>query len=464
MVPSRPNAVRWLLSLVGVLVALVAVAVPASAAPDKIVTGSRERCDPEESPPTSGGRCPLLGTLPGMVALLDAREPDAFLAQFCGGTLIDPTHVLTAAHCTGGTMDVLVGQTDLSGGGGQRIRVVSQYVHPGFALGRIVDDIAVLRLAAPASDSAVPLLTGDDATLAPPGTEAQLLGWGDMTVAPDDNEFPDTLRTIVLPIVDDGECRAVLLDYAADSEVCAGVGTSTVPAADACQGDSGGPLLVTVGEERRQVGLVSRGPTCGESPTAYTDVRAYSSFIAFTQSLDTPRFSDTAGSAHEVAIELAGARGIIDGDAGRFRPGDPVSRGAAAKVVAGALGLSERPGPSRFRDTAGSVFEGWINAAAEAGLLNGFSDGTFRPGVNLTRAQVATVLTNALGLQPREGDEFSDVGGPPHGPNIYALVDAAITVGFDDGTYRPGLNVSRGQLATFLVRGVPSLRFPPFET
>lgn len=450
MPPLRSAAVRWSVSLLAALVPLAGIAAPAGAGNDKIVTGTAERPGP--------------GTLPGMVALLDAGEPDPFNGQFCGGTLLDSLHVLTAAHCLGGQIDVLVGQPNLRGSGGQRIRVVSQYAHPGFELGRIYHDLAVLRLATPASGPTVALLPGGSTDLAAPNTAAELFGWGGLNVDEQNQVFPEDLRTISLPIVADDACLGPLEgDYDAATELCAGSGNAAAPNADACRGDSGGPLLVTVQSQRQQVGVVSRGPTCGQSPTAYTDVRQYSAFLSFTQSLTAARFGDTAGSVHELSIEVAGARGIIEGNGGLFRPGDPVSRGAAAKIVAGALGLAERPGTSRFSDTGGNVFEGWINAAVDAGILSGFSDGTFRPALNLTRAQVATLLANALRLTPRNGDEFSDVGGPPHGPNIYGLVDAAITVGFDDGTYRPALNVSRGQLATFLVRGVPALRFPPFE-
>jgi hypothetical protein len=308
------------------------------------------------------------------------------------------------------------------------------------------------------------IATPSDSVAAAAGDTAELFGWGGLRVDEAVQSFPDDLRTIALPVVADDACVGPLQgDFDAVTEICAGTGTIRNPAPDACRGDSGGPLVVTLNSERRQVGVVSRGPTCGQSPTAYTDVRTYPEFLAFTRGLTAARFTDTAGSVHELAIEVTGARGIIEGNGGRFRPGDAVSRGAAAKIVAGALGLTERPGASRFSDTAGNVFEGWINAAVDAGILSGFPDNTFRPGVSLTRAQVATLLANALRLTPRDGSEFSDVGGPPHGPNVYALVDAAITVGFDDGTYRPGLNVSRGQLATFLVRGVPALRFPPAE-
>jgi hypothetical protein len=463
----RSRLARWSVSVLVATVAWTAAASPATAGADrhgeKIVTGSAQKCERDAPTSSSGGPCPDLGSLPGMVALVDASQPDNFLGQFCGGTLIDAFHVLTAAHCLGGTIDVLVGTSSLAGGG-QRVRVVSQYGHPGFELGRVFHDLAVLRLGSPVSGPVVELLGPADTAEAAPATPAELFGWGGLNVDEGQQAFPDDLRTVALPIAEDGACSSVLQgDYDSASEVCAGVGTIREPAADACRGDSGGPLLVVTSAGRRQVGVVSRGPTCGQSPTAYTDVRAFADFLTFTRSLTAAAFTDTAGSVHEVSIEVAVREGIIEGNDGRFRPGDPVSRGAAAKIVAGALGFAERPGPSQFTDTAGNVFEGWINAAVDGGLMQGVTPTRFDPGANLTRAQVATLLARALRLQPREGDEFVDVGGPPHGPNIYALVDAAVTVGFDDGTYRPGFNVSRGQLATFLVRGVPSLRFGPAE-
>lgn len=472
MAPIRPGASRRLVAVLAALLVAGVLAPPAAVAVqrEKVVTGN--------------GAGPDAGTLPGMVALLFAGDPDRANAQFCGGTLLDPTHVLTAGHCADVPfIDVLAGTTSLASGG-QRIRVLSRYAHPGFDLGSIFHDVAVLRLAAPVSGVTPITLAGrppeGEADVAAPGAQGAVYGWGGLNVTDDDgNEtgslpLPDDLRTVGLPIVADGVCDEFAggfdVYFDGPSEVCAGagsgfLGTGGDPAADACFGDSGGPLVVPAGGGTVQVGVVSRGPTCGRSPTIYTDVRAYEQFLSFTTALGSARFRDTQGSVHEISIERAAASGVIDGNNGLFRPNDSVSRGAAAKVVALAIGLPVPTGdcPTGFSDTASSVFRCYIKAMVDAGLLRGFSDGTFRPGVNLRRDQAATLLAQALTLPAAGPCEFPDAQSPPHGENICALVAAAVTAGLIDGTYGSRLNVSRGQLATFLVRRAPSLRFAPIE-
>jgi hypothetical protein len=355
--------------------------------------------------------------------------------------------------------------------------VVAQYVHPGFDLGAAPHDIAVLRLAEPVSSPYMVVARPQDTDVAPPGTVGAVYGWGTLQVTDDDGSprFPPSsvLRMAPIPVVADSTCAGFGGDPTqfihAPSELCAGAGSGygasdEAPAADACFGDSGGPLVVSTGDFNAEIGLVGRGPTCGRSPTVYTDVRPFADFIDFTRSVRSSRFVDIADTIHEVSIERAAAAGVITGNNGRFAPADPVTRGAAAKMLAGALGLRERPGPSGYQDVDVTTFEGWINAATDAGVMSGFSDGTFRPGVEISRGQVASIIRRALGLPERSGSQFSDVDGSgTHDGSIYALVDAAITTGFFDGTYRPGLDVTRGQLSTFLVRGMPRLLFPPSD-
>ena len=94
-------------------------------------------------------------------------------------------------------------------------------------------------------------------------------------------------------------------------------------------------------------------------------------------------------------------------------------------------------------------------------ILQGYPDGTFRPGNVLTRGQAATVLTGiadtlGLGLETNVPHAFLDDGGP-HGPDLDRLHAAGIIAGFDDGTVGPSLAVSRAQLASMLVRFVTNL-------
>ena len=116
-------------------------------------------------------------------------------------------------------------------------------------------------------------------------------------------------------------------------------------------------------------------------------------------------FSDvSAGQAEYAYIETAYQRGIMSGYAdGRFRPGGSVTRSQAAKTVAVAAGWQlKSPAKASFRDVpAGSAFYGYVEAAYAHGLLDGYADGTFRPGNSITRAQSCKLLYNFV----TDGDE-----------------------------------------------------------
>src|SRR6185295_10385141 len=88
---------------------------------------------PGDPPQIVGGGPNTTTNFPWMAAILLADEPDPFLAQFCGGTLIDPRYVLTAAHCitnfdtlTANDIQVVLGETNLDNvAPGDRIDVTS---------------------------------------------------------------------------------------------------------------------------------------------------------------------------------------------------------------------------------------------------------------------------------------------------------------------------------------------------
>jgi hypothetical protein len=116
------------------------------------------------------------------------------------------------------------------------------------------------------------------------------------------------------------------------------------------------------------------------------------------------------------------------------------------------------PGPGDvtrvFSDVAGSAHLEAIRWIFEHGITGGFSDGTFRPGQAVTRGQMASFLDRALGLPEAAPGGFSDTAGTTHEAAIDRLVAAGITVGFSDGTFRPGQAVTRGQMASFLHRAL----------
>ncbi|HIG31134.1 MAG TPA: serine protease [Verrucomicrobiales bacterium] len=206
-----------------------------------------------QSPPQHivGGQEAEPGAWPWMVALATRGIDDFSEAQFCGGSLIHPYWVVTAAHCLDGQsaaeIDVLIGVHDLKQSNSpdvRRIEVVEMLVHPsweGFSTeGSVLDaDIALLRLRSPVMDRAVlPLV--HDAGLLVSGKNARALGWG---LTSDEGEPSPLLREVLLPLVANSVVDAT---GAYDSPLSPDVIAAGFKAGgkDSCSGDSGGPLII----------------------------------------------------------------------------------------------------------------------------------------------------------------------------------------------------------------------------
>ncbi|MEP7123708.1 MAG: S-layer homology domain-containing protein [Byssovorax sp.] len=116
-------------------------------------------------------------------------------------------------------------------------------------------------------------------------------------------------------------------------------------------------------------------------------------------------FSDvTPGDPLFPYVEAAVAHGVIGGyNDGTFRPNNPVTRGQMAKMVTIAMGFPTliAPGAPHFNDTPpDSTFYGYIETLSALGIVNGYSDGTFRPNNPNTRGQLAKVIANSM---PKDG-------------------------------------------------------------
>lgn len=179
------------------------------------------------------------------------------------------------------------------------------------------------------------------------------------------------------------------------------------------------------------------------------------SLWAGVRAVASARFWDVVGGDLQRAVEAVAARGIALGQGdGGFRPGAPVTRGQMASFLARALALAPSEAPPPYSDVASSSHSGAIASVAQAGIATGYPDGTFRPDEAVTRGQMATFLQRGLALEGCLPAPFRDVGGSPHEAAVCAVAARGIAQGRADGTFGPQEAVNRGQMARFLARAL----------
>ena len=263
-------------------------------------------------PRVVGGHTTTIEQYPWQAAVVvtEADFPgfDAHERQFCGGSLITGSIVITAGHCVydsdpdcnsiGGVgvclpsddpgddgtkrldpddVDVVLGVTTLSTAGAEDEHPIQDVsYHSSYDNDTLQNDVGYLVLEEPAtlgaSTATVDIAGDDEAAVWTPGVLQDVSGWGYTT---EGGDTVDTLRAASVPIVSDSTCGSPGVYDGAffeDSMVCAGYLEGGV---DTCNGDSGGPLEAPLeGGGYRLVGITSWGFGCAQpdAPGVYTRI------------------------------------------------------------------------------------------------------------------------------------------------------------------------------------------------
>lgn len=226
---------------------------------------------------------------PGLVAVYDARDRTPWDGQFCAGTLVAPTKVVSAAHCVVDSgsgkrsidpahIRVRAGDWRLEGTRGTEAGVAALAPAPDVVDGN--PDLLVITLDRPLPGPVAPV-PSDGAWLLRAGAPVWAAGWGEEG---EEGDYPRSPLEVRLTAVSPGSCRTLLSvpdTFAPGFDVCAG--DVTAGGADTCQGDSGGPLMARAADGRRVlVAVVSRGVGCGRPylPGVYTRLDRMADWLA----------------------------------------------------------------------------------------------------------------------------------------------------------------------------------------
>ncbi|WP_256761021.1 S-layer homology domain-containing protein [Cohnella sp. WQ 127256] len=171
------------------------------------------------------------------------------------------------------------------------------------------------------------------------------------------------------------------------------------------------------------------------------------------------KLSDITKHWAEASIKQAVISGIVKGYTdGTFKPNATVTRAEFAVMLMNALKPQGNGAELKFTDNAkiGTWAQKAVAQAVQAGIIKGNQDGSFRPNAEVTRAEMAVMIANALG-QPIETNvttSFADDKDiPAWAKGSVAIVkQAGIVQGNSDNKYAPQNNATRAEAVTVLLK------------
>ncbi|HOV80589.1 MAG TPA: S-layer homology domain-containing protein [Bacillota bacterium] len=167
-------------------------------------------------------------------------------------------------------------------------------------------------------------------------------------------------------------------------------------------------------------------------------------------------FSDVENNWAAAQINELAEAGIIKGyEDGTFRPAEPVTRAQVVTLLARLLGWTGEEAELSFADEIPSWAGEAVAAAVSRGIVKGYPDGRFLPGRPVTRSEISVILANSIELPPGPSTlSFKDAGSVPAWAReaVGRVVSAGIIRGYEGNLLKPEANLTRAEMAVLIKR------------